>query len=453
MKALLKLNVVILVLSVGCVQLEKNQLHFIPLIRTLLQSSDSNLSQPQQPEFVPQIPQASPQPLPQLLPPVFLPTPGLITILNSITIQASLPTASIYYTTDGTIPTTSSNLYTTPIKNIWALAGRQIRAFATNPGYLDSPIATGVYAYLPLKTGQYNCWNESGLSIPCSGTGQDGELQLGVTRGFNLNPDTVTDVATGLIWQKCLSGQTSPSCTGTSIKLNWISALNYCNTLTLAGKTWRLPNIQELATLIRYGTNPAYYTTTFLNGGGSYWSSTTSSLSTSTAWIASWNSGTVFTFDKTNSTLYQVRCVSGPSRTIVNNFTDNGDGTVTDHSTGLLWQKCSRGQTNDYVCSGIPTTSDWNSALNYCNTLTLAGKIWRLPNIRELYSLVDTDKTSSPSINTFYFINTLALDYASSTTNLPVDPKRFWFVNFYDGSISNQVKTYTTFATRCVSGP
>jgi len=137
MKALLKLNVVILVLSVGCVQLEKNQLHFIPLIRTLLQSSDSNLSQPQQPEFVPQIPQASPQPLPQLLPPVFLPTPGLITILNSITIQASPPTASIYYTTDGTIPTTSSNLYTTPIKNVWALAGRQIRAFATNPGYLD----------------------------------------------------------------------------------------------------------------------------------------------------------------------------------------------------------------------------------------------------------------------------------------------------------------------------
>ena len=75
--------------------------------------------------------------LTSVITPVFLPTPGLITILNSITIQASPPTASIYYTTDGTIPTTSSNLYTTPIKNVWALAGRQIRAFATNPGYLD----------------------------------------------------------------------------------------------------------------------------------------------------------------------------------------------------------------------------------------------------------------------------------------------------------------------------
>ncbi len=259
-------------------------------------------------------------------------------------------------------------------------------------------------------------------------------------------------IATGLVWQKCILGQTSPSCTGTSTKLDWSSAVNHCNTLTLAGKTWRLPNIQELATLIHYGVNPAYYTTTFPNGGGSYWSSTTSSLSTSNAWAASWSAGTAFTLVKTNSTMNQVRCVSGPSRTIVNNFTDNGDGTVTDHSTGLVWQKCSRGQTNNSSCSGSPTASDWNSALNYCNTLTLAGKTWRLPNIRELYSLVDTNKTSSPFIDTSYFPNPSGLDYASSTTNIPVDKSRSWFTWFYDGSISNKVKTYI-FATRCVSGP
>jgi hypothetical protein len=137
---------------------------------------------------------------------------------------------------------------------------------------------------------------------------------------------------------------------------------------------------------------------------------------------------------------------------VTRGFILNPDDTVTDVATGLIWQKCILGQTSP-SCTGTSTKLNWSSALNYCNTLTLAGKIWRLPNIRELYSLVDTDKTSSPSINTFYFINTLALDYASSTTNLPVDLKRFWFVNFYDGSISNQVKTYTTFATRCVSGP
>ncbi len=99
MKALLKLSVVILALSVGCVQLEKNQLHYLPVIRILFQSSDSNLppqvSKPQQPD-VPQISQPPPQPLPQLGPPVFIPTPGLFTSLNNITLQANPITASIY---------------------------------------------------------------------------------------------------------------------------------------------------------------------------------------------------------------------------------------------------------------------------------------------------------------------------------------------------------------------
>ncbi len=46
-------------------------------------------------------------------------------------------------------------------------------------------------------------------------------------------------------------------------------------------------------------------------------------------------------------------------------FTDNGDGTVTDHGTGLVWQKCSKGQ-NALDCSGTATTENWSTALQYC---------------------------------------------------------------------------------------
>jgi hypothetical protein len=67
-------------------------------------------------------------------------------------------------------------------------------------------------------------------------------------------------------------------------------------------------------------------------------------------------------------------------------FTDNGDGTVTDRCTGLMWQK----ETADVNGDGV---SDWASfcdALAYCEDLSFAGHDdWRLPNIRELQSIID----------------------------------------------------------------
>ena len=61
-------------------------------------------------------------------------------------------------------------------------------------------------------------------------------------------------------------------------------------------------------------------------------------------------------------------------------FTDNGDGTVTDTATGLMWQKDTQGG-----------QMDWDSAITYCENLSLAGHSdWYLPDLDELKSLIDT---------------------------------------------------------------
>jgi len=112
------------------------------------------------------------------------------------------------------------------------------------------------------KTGQTTCWDATGNQIPCTGTGQDGELQKGVAwpiPRFTDNGDgTVKDNLTGLIWLK----NANPC----DLK-NWQQALDYCNSLAsgTAGLTdgskagdWRLPNVKELQSLIDFSSyNPA----------------------------------------------------------------------------------------------------------------------------------------------------------------------------------------------------
>ena len=52
-------------------------------------------------------------------------------------------------------------------------------------------------------TGQTTCWDSNGNAISCAGTGQDGELRKGAALAYVDNGDgTVTDVNTGLVWEK-----------------------------------------------------------------------------------------------------------------------------------------------------------------------------------------------------------------------------------------------------------
>lgn len=82
----------------------------------------------------------------------------------------------------------------------------------------------------------------------------------------------------------------------------------------------------------------------------------------------------------------QVRAVRGEVYG-QNNFVDNGDGTISDLATGLMWAK-------DDNAQGI----EWVEALPYAEGATLAGySDWRLPNVKELQSIVDYSRAPSSS--------------------------------------------------------
>lgn len=121
-------------------------------------------------------------------------------------------------------------------------------------------------------------------------------------------------------------------------------------------------------------------------------------------------------------------------------FKDNGNGTVSDSDTGLMWQQ------------GEPGLMIWADALTYCETLSLGGQAdWRLPNLTELESLVDYSISyPGPTINTTYFPNIYASYYWSSTT-YAYDTSLAWFVYFYDASVTAWYKSSNDYV-RCVRG-
>ncbi len=109
-------------------------------------------------------------------------------------------------------------------------------------------------------------------------------------------------------------------------------------------------------------------------------------------------------------------------------YIDNGNGTVTDSSTGLMWQQ----ETGAYM--------NWQNALDYCENLSFAGySDWRLPTIEELRTLVDKSNYN-PSIDINYFEDTFSSYYLSSS-NDPFYIDHAWGVYFYYGSDYSLIKT------------
>jgi hypothetical protein len=118
-------------------------------------------------------------------------------------------------------------------------------------------------------------------------------------------------------------------------------------------------------------------------------------------------------------------------------FIDHGDGTLTDTLTGLMWDKCSSGQSGRACASGSASTHSWAAAQSLAESANAAAyrghNDWRLPNVSELESLVKID-ASNPAIDSSAFPNTqsYSYDYWSSTLYTP-DLASAWVVHFGNG--------------------
>ncbi len=127
-------------------------------------------------------------------------------------------------------------------------------------------------------------------------------------------------------------------------------------------------------------------------------------------------------------------------------FTDNGNGTVTDGASGLMWQK-----EDDNVKRA------WSDAVSYCRGLGLAGySDWRLPDVNDLLSLIPAGDYTAPTINETYFPNTDSKSYWSAREGrmtgpgqIAEDPAKALFVTFDLGIPLTFNKTGTCHV-RCV---
>jgi len=288
----------------------------------------------------------------------------------------------------------------------------------------DAALETTGLPYTIVDTGQAYCYNDA-ASIPCpdSGSayfGQDAQY-TGNLPNYTENGDgTITDLNTGLMWAK-----------DPGSKLTYNQAVAGAATFDLAGfDDWRLPTIKELYSLIlfsgydpsgcdseavcpdlvpfidtkvfdfQYGqpdTGERLIDAQFISNtpyvGQGVEGGLVFGVNFADGRIKGYGTGPMpgATEDKTFFVLY----VRGKTGYGLNQFADNGDGTISDQATGLTWM-----QTDSQRALG------WQDALVYCENLSWAGyDDWRLPNAKELHSIIDT--TRAPDTSNTAAINSL----------------------------------------------
>lgn len=315
--------------------------------------------------------------------------------------------------------------------------------------YLPTVIAEGVpvtenTSYPIVDTGQGTCYDDSGvITCPAEGAafyGQDAQYTSNTPSYTDNGDGTVTDSVTGLIWQQSADTDGDGD-TDAADKMPYEAAGAYCENLTNAGyDDWQLPDIKQLYSLIDFsGMDPSGYEGTDTSGlvpfidtdyfdfaygdtdaneriiDSQYASSTLYVGDTDVPLLFGVNFAdgrikgygtTMFGRDKT----YSVACVRQNSSYGVNDFRDIGDGTISDNATGLMWSQDDSG-------SDAPDGLNWEEALAYVETQNDANYLgysdWRLPNVKELQSILDYGR--SPDTN-----NSAAIDplfNATSFTN------------------------------------
>ena len=119
----------------------------------------------------------------------------------------------------------------------------------------------------------------------------------------------------------------------------------------------------------------------------------------------------------------------------VEQYKDNGDGTLTDNQSKLTWMRCSLGQAwSGTTCTGTPSNHTWQAAQDEADKLNRQGgyaghKDWRVPQIPELAMIVER-QCSNPRTNTALFPGTPASYYWTAT--VPADPGNAYVLSFGD---------------------
>ncbi|MEC4048265.1 DUF1566 domain-containing protein [Flavobacterium sp. SUN046] len=271
--------------------------------------------------------------------------------------------------------------------------------------------------------------------------GEDNDYTINAPSFTNNNDGTITDNVTGLMWQQVDGGEMTIE-----------SAHTYCDILALANYTdWRLPTpIEAFSILNQQKNNPAMNTVYFPSTGAEYWWTSDYQAGDNTkVWVTN-SGGGIGNHPKTETVSaggthqFHVRAVRNTTTPTLlpSHFTDNGDGTITDHLTQLIWQK-------------TPNTAalTWEQALSYAEGLVLAGaNDWRLPNIKELQSLND-ETISNPSVNTNFFSSIGIKNYWSATTLLPnpTNLSSAWYWNTQFGITTYDNKSNSNYVI-CVRG-
>jgi hypothetical protein len=122
-------------------------------------------------------------------------------------------------------------------------------------------------------------------------------------------------------------------------------------------------------------------------------------------------------------------------------FTIHKDGTVTHKSTGLMWMRCSLGQSWDgNTCRGTAGSYSWGAALQAADSHAFAGYTdWRLPNKNELETILE-ERCNSPAINERIFPTTPQAHFWSSSPYAG-QTSGAWSMGFDYGAVNASVKS------------
>ncbi len=267
--------------------------------------------------------------------------------------------------------------------------------------------------------------------------GEDNDYNINVPSYTNNGNSTITDNITGLMWQQADGGEMTIE-----------NAIIYADNLVLGGfSDWRLPTPIESFSILNHQNNNPAMSNIFTASAAEYWWTNKFQVGDATK-VWSTNAGGGIGNHSKSETISAggikkfhakaVRDVTTPT-TISNHFTDNGNGTITDNLTQLVWQKVSN-----------PNLFTWENALVYAEGLNLAtASDWRLPNIKELQSLND-ETVSNPSVNTTFF-PTIGVHNYWSSTSLPNQTTKAWYWSTIFGITTYDTKTNTNFVI-CVRG-